>query len=178
MAKNPFLLTNAEKEYAMDLFAKGKPLRFVILKIAKGRGLKPTTEVKQGFNQALRSYNPDNDKCSDKNRREIAARKDRYKRDRKRAAFNTKTLLSDSLEDELENTALDVVKDALENIEDPRQLKALIESINLLADTTPETDHAETSETPDNDDQEDVATDAEGTIPAPHRSAEDETEGI
>ena len=101
-----------------------------------------------------------------------------YKRDRKRAAFNLKNILSGHLEGEVEVSGLNIIKAGLENIEDPRQLKALIESINLLADTTPETDHAQASETPDIDDQEDVATDAEGTIPAPHRSAEDETEGI
>ena len=69
---NPYLLTNTQKEYAMDLFARGKPLSFVIEKIAEDKGIrKPqiTTEIKQGINKALITLNPNSNQCSEKNKK-------------------------------------------------------------------------------------------------------------
>lgn len=69
---NPYLLTNAQKEYAMDLFARSKPLSFVIEKIAEDKGIRKaqlTTEIKQLLNKALITLNPSSKQCSEKNKK-------------------------------------------------------------------------------------------------------------
>lgn len=133
MAKNPYTLTKEERELALDLFARGKPLAFVIRQIAKSKGTPTTTvEIRQQITQALRTVNPNSHVCSAKSLKEIRQRQTEKKRDRRRAKFNIVNSLLEALELHTTEAALDVAKAALENIDDPRKLKALIQAINLL----------------------------------------------
>ena len=133
MAKNPYTLNIGEKDFAMDLFARGKPLRFVKRQIAKIKGIPSVTpEINGQLDQALRTLNPNHDHCSDKNRRTITEKKADYAKDRKRASFNTARTLLHALENAIEKSAVDIAESAVENVDNPRQLKALIQAIELV----------------------------------------------
>ncbi len=116
----------------MDLFARGKPLRFVKRQIAKIKGIPLTPEINGYLDQALRTINPNRSHCSAKNRRAIAEKKADYANDRKRASFNTARTLLHALENAIEKSAVDIAKTAVENVDNPRQLKALIQAIELV----------------------------------------------
>ena len=142
----------------------------------KEQGLVITQEIDALLDLALRTVNPNHNTCSEKNRRIINEKKIHYGNDRKRSALNAKSELLTALEDNIEEAAVEIVKAAVDNLDDPRQLKALIESIQLLADEPTATTN-ETSETETEYDSEDAYAEAEASLEACHSDDEDEAEG-
>lgn len=170
MAKNPYLLTKEERELALDLFAKGKPLPTVINFIARSKGVsKIDKQVRHHITQALRTVNPNSHLCSQKSLEEIHKRRAEKRRDRKRAKFNITNALLEALEISTIEAALDVAKAALENVDDPRKLKALIQAINLLEESD---DFNDKSKSKNDGDPESARADANKTIEALSRIIE------
>lgn len=163
----PYALNAYEKEYALDMFARGKPLCYVKKQILKLKGLTTTTpKQKQQLDYALRQVNPNHNRFSEKHRRRYYELTNQYANDRKRATTNIKTEFLYAIENDIEETAAAIVKRAVENIDEPSKLKTLIEVVNLLVEDDQERhdDKPKPEPTPDTGENEKLIADLEKFI--------------